>query len=131
MTTQLWCLLAGVILPYVWAGLSVPFRTKQFVGPDLKEPRVQAELLTEGGARVWGAQANAWEALAVFGVANLMATMAGVDPVGNWSMAAIVWVAVRFTHGVFYVMDVAPLRILSFALGSGMSGWIVTMAITQ
>ena len=131
MTIQLWCLLAGMILPYVWAFSSVPFRNKQFGSLDLKEPRVQAEKLIDGGARVWGAQSNAWEALAVLAVANLTAMMAGVDPAGNWSVAAIIWVLARSLHGVFYIMNVAPLRVACFATAFGMSGWIVSMAIMQ
>jgi uncharacterized MAPEG superfamily protein len=131
MTIQLWCLLAGLVLPYVWAFGTVPFRAKQFGNFDLNYPRVQAEQLKEGGARVWAAQSNAWEALAVFAVANLAATMAGVDPAGNWATAAMIWVAARVSHGVFYLADVAPLRVLSFATGFGMSGWIIAMAIQQ
>jgi uncharacterized MAPEG superfamily protein len=131
MTIQLYCLLAGLVLPYIWAFGTVPFRTKQFGNFDLNEPRVQADLLKDGGARVWGAQSNAWEALAVFAVANLAATMAGVDPAGNWSTAAMIWVAVRVLHGAFYIMDIPPLRVLAFATGFGMSGWIVFMAIQQ
>ena len=131
MTIQLWCLLAGMILPYIWAGSSVPFRNKQFGGIDLNQPRVQAEKLIDTGARVWGAQSNAWEALAIFAVANLAATMAGVDPLGNWSTAALIWLGARILHGVFYMMDIAPLRVLSFATALGMSVWIVSMAIMQ
>jgi len=131
MAIQLWCLLGGILLPYIWAGASVPFRNKQFGTVDLNEPRVQGEQLSEAGARAWGAQANAWEALAVFAVANLAAMMAGVDPAGNWSLAAMIWVAARVSHGVFYIVGIAPLRVASFVGGFGMSGWIIAMAISQ
>ncbi len=131
MTIQLWCLLAGVMLPYVWAGTSVPFRIRQFSNVDLKEPRVQAEKLVEAGARTWGAQSNAWEALAVFAVANLAAMMVGVDPAGDWSTAAMIWVAARLLHGIFYINNIAPARVLCFATGMGMSVWIIVMALTQ
>ncbi len=131
MSVQLWCLLAGMVLPYVWAGSSVPFRMKQFGNVNLKEPRVQAEQLSEMGARSWGAQSNAWEALGIFSVANLAAFMSGVDPSGSWSVAAMIWVACRVAHGTFYIMDIAPLRILSFAGAFGMSLWIVVMAIAN
>lgn len=53
MTTQLWCLLAGMLLPYVWFFSIVPFRIKQFGRPDLYQPRVQAEHLEGAGARAW------------------------------------------------------------------------------
>ena len=131
MTIQLWCLLAGVILPYIWAGTSVPFRIRQFSNVDLNEPRVQAELLTDGGARVWGAQSNAWEALGVFAVANLAAFMAGVDPAGYWSIASMIWVVARIGHGAFYIMGIVPARVLGFVAAFGSSLWIIVLAIMQ
>ena len=92
MTIPMWCMLAGLLLPYIWAGASVPFRFKQFGAADLAKPRVQGDQLTEGGHGAWGAQFNAWEALAVFTVANMIAYMGGVDPEGNWALAAMIWV---------------------------------------
>ena len=131
MTLPFWCLLIGLLLPYVCAGLSVPFRNKQFGNVDLNQPRVQGEQLVDGGARAWGAQSNAWEALIVFGVANLTAFSAGVDPGGYWSIAAIIWVVARVLHIVFYVGDKAPLRVFSFVVGLFMSLWIVGLAIVS
>ena len=130
MTTILICLLLGALIPYALAFSSLPFRSKQFGSPDLNEPRAQGNQLTDAGGRVVAAQANAWEALAVFTVANVAAFMAGVDPAGNWSIAAMVWVVGRIGHGVFYTMGNAPLRVLSFLLGVGTSIWIFVMAIT-
>ncbi len=117
MTIQLWCILGGMILPYIWANSTLPFRAKQFGKPDLAEPRVQGEQLQGAGARAWGAQSNAWEALIVFSAANLMAFMAGVDPSGNWSLAAMIWLGARAMHGVMYVAGITSLRILAFAVG--------------
>ncbi|MBT7372194.1 MAG: hypothetical protein HN816_16205 [Gammaproteobacteria bacterium] len=129
MTIPMWCMLAGLILPYVWHGASVPFRLKQFDAIDAAKPREQADRLTDAGYGAWGAQLNAWEALAVFTVANVIAFMGGVDPAGNWSLAAIIWVAVRFLHGVFYIANIPPLRILCFTTGLAMSIWIIAMAM--
>ncbi len=131
MTTILWCLLAGVLLPYILAGATLPFRQKQFGSPDLNEPRVQGDQLTEAGGRAWAAQSNAWEALAVFTVANVAALMAGVDPAASsWTLAAMIWVGARIAHGVFYIAGVAVLRVLGFAVPTGMSLWIMFMAFT-
>jgi len=129
MTIQLWCLLGGIILPYLWAGTTLPFRAKQFGKPDLNEPRVQAERLEGAGARAWGAQSNAWENLIVFAVANMAAFMGGVDPDGNWSLAAMIWLAARAGHGLAYISNIAVLRVLCFATGLGMSLWIISMAL--
>ena len=130
MTTQLICLLIGMILPYIWAFSSLPFRAKQFGKPDLNEPRVQGDLLTGSGARAVGAQANAWEALIIFAVANFGAFVAGVDPLGNWSLAVMIWAAARTGHGIFYIMGIAGLRVLAFVIGLGMSFWIMAMAVS-
>ncbi len=131
MTIPLWCLLGGVVLPYIWAGVSVPFRAKQLGNVDLAQPRLQAADLTAGGAGAWGAQMNQWEAISVFMAATLVAYMSGVDPAGSWAIASMVWLAARLLHGTFYVLGMAPLRIACFATGMGMSGWIFVMAITQ
>lgn len=130
MTLQIICLIAAVILPYAMAGASIPFRKRQFGTADIKQPRVQADKLVDAGARAWAAQANAWEALIVFGVANLAAMQTGVDPAGMWSIAAPVWVVVRIGHGVFYITDKASLRGLCFIVGLGMSLWIFGMALS-
>tara|TARA_R110002073_G_scaffold4917_7_gene31044 strand:- start:5018 stop:5416 length:399 start_codon:yes stop_codon:yes gene_type:complete len=131
MTTQLICLLIGMVLPYIWAGASVPFRSRQFGKVELNQPRVQADQLKDGGARVVGAQANAWEALTLFAAANVGALMGGVDPSGSWALATMIWAAARVGHGVFYLMDIAALRVLSFAIGTGMSIWILVMGLMQ
>ncbi len=130
MTTQLICLFIGMVLPYIWAFSSLPFRNGQFGTVDLNEPRVQAEQLTGGGARAVGAQSNAWEALIIFTVASLSAFVMNVDPQGHWSLAAMIWAAARVGHGIFYIMGIAPLRVLSFLFSTGMSFWIMIMALT-
>ena len=130
MTIQLVCLLIGALLPYMWAGSTFPFRLRQFGVFDLSEPRVQAEQLVDRGARVWGSQQNAWEALIVFSVANAAAFAVGVDPGGNWAVAAPIWVAARVLHGVFYIAGLAPLRVLAFGVGMGMSIWIFVMGLS-
>ncbi|MEM7001563.1 MAG: MAPEG family protein [Pseudomonadota bacterium] len=130
MSVPLWCLLGGVILPYIWAGVSVPFRNKQLGSLDLAQPRLQAAGLTEGGAGAWGAQMNQWEALSVFMAATLMAYMQGVPADGSWALASVIWLVARLLHGVFYVLGQAVLRVACFVLGLAMSIWIVVLAAT-
>ncbi len=130
MTIQLVCLLIGALVPYVWAGSTLPFRNRQFCDIDLNEPRVQGEQLADKGARAWGSQMNAWEAIIVFSVANGAAFAAGVDPSGSWAMAAPVWVAARIFHGIFYIVGIAPLRVLAFVVALLMSVWIFVMALS-
>ena len=130
MTIPMWSLLAGIFLPYIWAFASLPFRLKQFGEVDLRYPRRQGEKLVDAGSSVVSAQFNAWEALTIFGVANLIALMSGLDAIGYWSMAAMVWVIARVFHGVFYIVNIPVLRIICFSTGLGMSLWIVFMAAT-
>ena len=130
MTVQLWCLAAGVFLPYFWAGMSIPFRNAQFGGADLNYPRAQGDQLTNRGAGAWGAQANAWEALTVFMAANLAAFLAGVDPAGAWATAAMIWVPLRLLHGIFYILNLPVLRVACFVGGLAMSLWIFYEALS-
>lgn len=129
MTLQIICLMIAAILPYAMAGASVPFRNRQFGRVDLEHPRVQGEKLVDAGARAWGAQSNAWEALIVFGLANVTAMVAGADPSGTWSIAAPVWVVARIGHGVFYIRGRATLRIACFVVGLVASLWIFGLAL--
>ena len=129
MTIPLWCLVGGLLLPYIWAGVSVPFRNKELGSLDLAQPRLQALSLTGGGAGAWGAQMNQWEALTVFTAANFIAFTQGVDPAGSWATASIVWLAARLLHGVFYVMEQATLRVACFVASLAMSVWIIVMAM--
>ena len=130
MTIPLWCLFGGILLPYIWAGVSVPFRHKQLGTVDLVQPRVQASGLVDGGAGAVGAQMNQWEAISVFMAASLAAYMQGVDPTGAWATASIVWIVARVLHGTFYVLGKAPLRVASFTLSFAMSLWIFVQAMT-
>ena len=130
MTIPIWSLLAGIFLSYIWAFGSLPFRLKQFREVDFRNPRRQAGNLVDAGSSVVGTQFNAWEALSIFGVANLIAFMLGLDAIGYWSIAAMVWVVARFFHGVFYIVNIPVLRIVCFYTGFGMTLWIVFMAAT-
>lgn len=129
MTTPLWCLMFGVLMPYLLAGASIPFRNKQFGTVDLDHPRVQGDALTGAGARSWAAQSNAWEAVIVFACATLVAYVAGVDPAGSWATASLIWVFARASHAVFYIGGQTVPRIIAFAVGMGMSIWIFVMAV--
>ena len=129
MTIQVVCLLIGAVLPYLWFGVSLRLTKRQLGAIDADAPRLQAAQLTGAGARARDAQHNAWEALILFGVANVAALVAGVEPTGNWALAAVLWVAARLLHGAFYLAGMAALRSLSFAIGLVMSLWIFGLAL--
>ncbi len=127
MTTPFWCLLAAVLLPYVWAGVGVYYKRQQFGTIDANHPRAQAAALTDAGARANAAQLNSWEALPVFGAAVVVAHLAGADA-GLSAIASLVFVASRALHGVFYINDLALPRSLSFAAGFGACLWLFGLA---
>lgn len=115
MPLHLWCLLAAIVLPYVWATVSVTYRKQEFGSADNKHPREQAAKATGKGARAYAAQANAWEALAVFApcilFAHIQSPSSGIAPI-----LAFAWVGARVLHGVAYVANLAPLRSTLFLL---------------
>jgi uncharacterized MAPEG superfamily protein len=116
MTIPLWCLLPAVLLPYVWTGFAAGARKQQFGTLDNKLPRLQQAKAEGAAARAQGAHANAFEALAVFAPAVLVAHIAHADP--EWSMRlAVAWVVVRVLHGVFYLTDTDKVRSLCFGVG--------------
>jgi uncharacterized MAPEG superfamily protein len=116
MTIPFWCLFVAVCLPYVWGGISTGFRKKDFGSLDNHHPRAQAQKLTGPGARAYAAQSNAWEALAVFAPAVIVAHLgAPASPLAP--TLAIVWLVCRVLHGIVYVADLAPVRTGLFAVG--------------
>jgi uncharacterized MAPEG superfamily protein len=105
MTIPLWCLLAAVILPYAWLGPAASARKAQFGGLDNKQPRQQVAKLEGKGARAYAAHQNAFEALAVFAPAVLVAHVTHADPKIS-AILAVVWVVCRVLHGILYIADV-------------------------
>jgi uncharacterized MAPEG superfamily protein len=116
MTIPFWCLLVTIVIPYVLAGTGGYFRVRQLGALDNKHPRAQASELTGAGARAYAAQANAWEAVSVFGAAVFVSHLAGA----NSSTAALlseIFVAARVLHAVTYLANLDILRSLSFGAG--------------
>ncbi|MDA1073375.1 MAG: MAPEG family protein [Proteobacteria bacterium] len=123
MTTPFWCLLIGLIIPYVLTGVSAYFKKAQLGSVDNNLPRRQSAELTGTGERAVYAQLNAWEALTVFGIAVFVAHLSNADPVTSANLA-MAWVAFRIVHAITYVTDLAPVRSLAFAGGLVCSVWL-------
>ena len=79
MTTPLWCLVIVAFIPLILAGVGGYLRLQQLGKVDNKHPRTQALELTGAAARTLAAQANAWEATALFTVSVVIAHLAGAD----------------------------------------------------
>lgn len=75
------------------------------------------------GARTYAAQANAWEAVAMFVPTVLIAHLVGV-PADTMATASMVFVVARFLHGAFYIVDMSTPRSLSFMVGLACCLWM-------
>ena len=129
MTTPFWCVLVAIFLPYVLNGVAVYYRIQQFGKIDNNHPRVQAAALEGPGARAYAAQMNAWEALAVFGLAVVIAHLAGADPRAS-ALACVIFLVARVLHAVCYVADLATLRSATFVVSTGCCLWLFGLAAT-
>jgi uncharacterized MAPEG superfamily protein len=123
MTTPFWCLLIACLLPYAWGFASIPERRKQLGTVDNKNPRAQQAQLTGAGARAIAAHKNAFEAIAVFAPAVLVAHLTNGDP-ARAAQLAVAFVIARVLHGIFYLANLDVLRSLSFGVALGCSIWL-------
>jgi uncharacterized MAPEG superfamily protein len=118
MTTPLRCLVVVALLPYVLSTLQGYFRVRQLGTLDNKHPRQQSAKLEGIGARCAAAQANAWEALALFTAAVAVQHLAQADP-GRAATLATLFVGTRILHPIFYLANLDILRSLIFLVGLG------------
>ena len=116
MTITLWSLFVAALLPYVWFGIATPLRKQEFGELDANHPRIQESKQTGRGARAMGAHANAFEALAIWAPAVLAAHATAPQSTLAPTLA-MVWIAVRLLHGIVYIIGIAPVRTLLFAIG--------------
>ena len=123
-----YCLAIAMILPIILAFSSIPFRVKQLSSVNVVEPRAQAEMLTDAGARIVAAQKNAWEALLLFAVSLFIAFVNNV-PANDIAVAAMIFIAARILHPIFYVLGLGILRMMSFATAFAAVLWIIHRAL--
>jgi len=119
MTVPFFCLFLTILFPYVFSSAASYFKSQQLGSIDNKQPRDQAAQLTGAGSRAVAAQANAWEAVAVFTAA---VTVNHLRPDADPETSAIlaqVFVGARVLHGGFYLADIDKLRSLSFLVALG------------
>lgn len=128
MTTPFWCLLAVAVAPILLAGVGGYLRIQQLGTLDNNNPRLQAAELRGAAARAYAAQQNAWEALALFGTAVVVAHLAGAAP-GASAIAALVFVGARLLHATFYIADLASARSGAFIVGLASCLWLFGLAI--
>ncbi|MEZ5501102.1 MAG: MAPEG family protein [Halioglobus sp.] len=129
MDTVIASLLILCILPLTCAWIGGYYRQKQLGKVDNKEPRIQSAKLTGAGARAVAAQANCWEALAVFSAAILAVSISGIELQG---VATLAWVFVllRVVYIGLYISDQDKLRSLVFLAGFGICMYLFYLALT-
>jgi len=127
MTIPFWCLFVAVLMPIILSWVGGYYRHRQLGSVDNKHPRQQAAQLEGAGARAYAAQQNAWEAAIVFVPAVLVAHLAGADG-QQATLAALLFIAARVLHAVFYIANLDALRSLSFLVGLGASIWLFVQA---
>jgi uncharacterized MAPEG superfamily protein len=109
MSLPLWCLLITALLPFWLAFWGSSIRRREFGHLDNHHPRQQYAQMTGKGARLWAAQSNAWEALALF-TAGIVAMQTSGGGGRLADIACVVFVLARIAHGLCYAMDLATLR---------------------
>ncbi|WP_462115409.1 MAPEG family protein [Lysobacter xanthus] len=115
ISTAYWCVLVAALLPYVWTVLAKS-RGERY---DNREPR--AWLAKQADPRVQranAAQMNAFEAFPAFAAGVVLADLAGVAD-DRIALLAVVFVAARLLHGMFYVAGIAAARSLVWFVGLG------------
>lgn len=115
MSLPLWCLLITALLPFWLATWGNVVRKKELGHLDNSHPRQQYAEMTGKGARLWAAQSNAWEALALFTAGVVAVQSIGG---GGWlvDVACVVFVLARIGHGICYAMNLATLRSAIFGV---------------
>ena len=116
MTTALWCLMIAAVLPIVCTGIA----KWGFEGFDNRRPREWLAKQSGWRARANAAQANSWEALAIFTAAVLTAHVVEA-PQPRVDLLALVFIAARVAYIACYVADRASLRSLVWLVGLGAS----------
>ena len=116
------------ILPITCAWASGYFRHQQLGVVDNKNPRAQNAQLTGAGARAVAAQANAWEALAVYAAALLALNVSQV-PVEQYATLTLGVLAARVVHAVSYIANQDIVRSLAFLAGYGLCIYFFVMAL--
>jgi len=129
MSTVISCLLIMCILPLACAWIGGYYRHSQLGSVDNKEPRIQALQLTGAGARAIAAQANTWEALAVFSAALLAVFISGRD-LAEVANLAVVFTLLRVVYIGAYLGNQDKLRSLLFLGGFGICMSLFYLALS-
>ncbi len=115
MTTAYWCILAAILLPYIFAPMGqIPGITFEA----FKEPRRRQPSLVGWKARSNAAHLNGLEIVPAFASAVIVAHLAGVAQ-PTIDALALAFIAFRVAHGILYIANLAIPRTVAWAAGLG------------
>lgn len=114
MTIAYWCVLAAILMPYIWTGVAK--FTSGFRPRDNHNPREYLEKLEGPAKRAHWAQLNTFESIPGFMAAVIIAHLAGA-PQAAIDAIAVTYIGLRLAYGVLYITDRAELRSLVWAGG--------------
>lgn len=129
MNTVITSLLILSVLPLACAWTAAYFKHKQLGHVDNKDPRGQSAQLTGAGARAVAAQANTWEALAVFSAAVLAIFIAGI-PMDEIASLAMIFTGLRLLYIPAYLADQDAVRSLIYIGGFGICMYLFYLALS-
>ncbi|MCM2495451.1 MAPEG family protein [Burkholderia glumae] len=116
------CLVIVALLPFVWTACA-----KARAGYDNRAPRDYLAKLEGWRRRAAAAHQNAWEALALFTAALVVAWHDGANA-ARVDQLASAFVALRVLHGVVYIANWAALRTLVWCAGMVCVVWLFFVA---
>ena len=126
MTTGLWCVLAGLLMPFLWTGVAKSMG--RYTIRANHDPREFLARLRGPAARANAAQLNSFEAFPGFAAAVLVAQVAHAAQ-HSIDALAITWVILRLLYGVLYISDLARSRsVVWFAALACVVGLFVSAA---
>lgn len=115
MTTLIICLFIAALLPMI-AKIPVAIAMHKLGRYNNNHPRAQQTELTGFGARALAAHQNAFESLIIFAPAVLLAI--ATKNTGSFiEQLAITHVVARVLYNIAYLMDIATIRSIIWAVG--------------
>jgi uncharacterized MAPEG superfamily protein len=118
MPIAYWCILIAALLPITLVSFA-----KAGASGDNRHPRETLEGLPAAKRRAYAAHENAYENFPFFAAAVISAAMLGA-PIRTINILAMLYIAIRVAHGVFYINDNSSPRSMAY-----LAGLLVNIAI--
>ena len=126
LSVGIWAMMVACILPFAWS--AVAKMMGGFTNQDNSNPREFLANLTGLPARANAAQANSFETLPMF-LAGVLVAMYCFVPQALVNTLAWLYVIIRVGYGVAYLLNLATLRSLLWALSMACIGLLFVFAL--